>query len=52
MIEKRLDALNITLTSPPKPVGSYMPVVITGKLAFVSGQIPIKDGKVTYAGKV
>lgn len=52
MIEKRLDALNITLPSPPKPVGSYVPVVITGKLAFVSGQIPIKDGKVIYAGKV
>ena len=52
MIEKRLDALNIILPSPPKPVGSYVAVVITGKLAFVSGQIPIKDGKVTYAGKV
>jgi len=52
VIEKRLDALNIILPSPPKPVGSYVAVVITGKLAFVSGQIPIKDGKVTYAGKV
>ena len=52
MIEKRLDALNIILPSPPKPVGSYVAVVITGKLAFVSGQIPIKDGKIIYAGKV
>ena len=52
VIEKRLDALNITLPSPPKPVGSYVPVVISGKLAFVSGQIPIKDGKVIHAGKV
>ena len=52
MIEKRLDALNIILPSPPKPVGSYVAVVITGKLAFVSGQIPIKDDKVIYAGKV
>jgi len=52
VIEKRLDALNIILPSPPKPVGSYVPVLITGKLAFVSGQIPIKDGKVIYAGKV
>jgi len=52
VIEKRLDALNIILPSPPKPVGSYVAVVITGKLAFVSGQIPIKDGKVIYAGKV
>jgi len=52
VIEKRLDALNIILPSPPKPVGSYVPVLITGKLAFVSGQIPIKDDKVIYAGKV
>ncbi|MGI0081747.1 MAG: RidA family protein [Nitrosopumilaceae archaeon] len=52
MIEERLSALNIILPSPPKPAGSYIPVVITGKLAFVSGQIPIKDGKVCYTGKV
>ncbi len=52
VIDKRLDALNIILPSPPKPAGSYVSVVITGKLAFVSGQIPIKDGKVIYAGKV
>jgi len=52
VIEERLKALNIILPSPPKPVGSYIPVVITDKLVFVSGQIPIKDGKVIYAGKV
>lgn len=52
VIEERLDALNIILPSPPKPAGSYVAVVITGKLVFVSGQIPIKDGKVIYAGKV
>ncbi len=52
MIDERLEALNILLPSPPKPVGSYAPVVITGNLAFVSGQIPIRDGKVIYAGKV
>ena len=52
MIEEKLAALNIVLPRPPKPVGSYVPVVITGRLAFVSGQIPIKDGRVIYAGKV
>ena len=52
MVEEKLDALNIILPIPPKPAGSYVPVVIIGKLAFVSGQIPIKDGKVIYAGKV
>lgn len=52
MIEDRLAQLNITLPTPPKPAGSYIPVVITGNLAFVSGQIPMQDGKVLYTGKV
>ncbi len=52
MIDEKLALLNIILPSPPKPAGSYVPVVITGKLAFVSGQIPIKDGKVAFLGKV
>jgi len=52
VIDERLEALNILLPSPPKPAGSYVSIVITGNLAFVSGQIPIKDGKVIYAGKV
>ena len=52
MIEEKLGALGITLPSPPKPVGSYIPLVRTGNLVFVSGQIPISDGKVLYSGKV
>ncbi|HMK32424.1 MAG TPA: RidA family protein [Nitrosopumilaceae archaeon] len=52
MIDEKLASLDIILPTPPKSAGSYIPVVITGKLAFVSGQIPIKDGKVAYLGKV
>lgn len=52
MIEDKLKQLNITLPIPPKPAGSYIPVVISGNLAFVSGQIPMQDGKVLYTGKV
>ncbi|MBM3905706.1 MAG: RidA family protein [Thaumarchaeota archaeon] len=52
MIEERLKQLNLTLPIPPKPAGSYIPVVISGNLAFVSGQIPMRDGKVIYTGKV
>ncbi len=52
MIEDKLKQLNITLPTPPKPAGSYIPVVITGNLAFVSGQIPMQDGKVIHTGKV
>jgi enamine deaminase RidA (YjgF/YER057c/UK114 family) len=52
MIDEKLALLKIALPSPPKPAGAYVPVVTTGKLVFVSGQIPIKDGKVAYLGKV
>ena len=52
MIEERLKALNIVLPTPPKPAGSYVPVTISGKIAYVSGQIPIEDGKITHKGKV
>ena len=52
MIERKLEELGIKLPTPPKPAGSYIPVVTSGNLAFVSGQIPMQDGKVSYTGKV
>lgn len=52
MIEEKLKTLNISLPSPPKPAGSYIPVVITGNIVYVSGQIPIKEGKVAFTGKI
>jgi enamine deaminase RidA (YjgF/YER057c/UK114 family) len=52
MIKEKLESLNITLPIPPKPAGAYIPVVKTGNIAYVSGQIPIKDGRVAYKGKV
>jgi len=52
MIEEKLKELGIDIPTPPSPAGSYIPVVITGNLAFVSGQIPMKEGKVIFEGKV
>ena len=52
MIEGKLKELGIELPTPPSPAGSYIPVVTTGNLAFVSGQIPMKEGKVIFEGKV
>ena len=52
MIQDRLRELSIELPTPPSPAGSYIPVVTTGNLAFVSGQIPMKEGKVIFEGKV
>ena len=52
MIEDKLRELSIELPTPPSPAGSYIPVVTTGNLAFVSGQIQMKEGKVVFQGKV
>lgn len=52
MIEEKIASLNIFLPVPPKPAGSYIPVTRTGNLVFVSGQIPVKEGKVEFQGKV
>ena len=52
MIEDKLRELSIELPTPPSPAGSYIPVVTTGNLAFVSGQIPMKEDKVVFEGKV
>ncbi len=52
MIEERLESLGIALPEPPAPAGSYVPVVRTGNLLFVSGQIPVEDGRVKFTGRV
>ena len=52
MIVDKLKENNIILPTPPNPAGSYVPVTVTGNMAFVSGQIPMKNGKIEFAGKV
>ncbi len=52
MIEEKLDSLGIKLPDPPTPAGSYIPAVKTGNLLFISGQIPMEDGRVVFTGKV
>ena len=52
MIVEKLKENGITLPIPPSPAGSYIPVVTAGNLAYVSGQIPIKDGRIVFSGKV
>ena len=52
MIEEKIKSLEITLPSPPTPAGSYIPAIKTGNLLFISGQIPMEDGKVLFTGKV
>ena len=52
MIEEALASLGIKLPVPPAPAGSYVPVVVSGNLAFVAGQVPAEAGQVKFKGKV
>ena len=51
-IDSRLKELGIDLPTPPTPVASYVPYVISGRQVFISGQVTLKDGVPQYIGKV
>ena len=44
--------MGIALPPPSQPVASYVPVVITGALAYVSGQVPLDEGQLLWSGKL
>ena len=44
-IERKLAELGLTLPEPAAPVAAYVPVVVAGGLAHVSGQLPFVGGK-------
>ena len=44
-IEDKLTELGLTLPQTAAPVAAYVPVVISGGMAFVSGQVSMKDGQ-------
>ncbi|MEK7267500.1 MAG: RidA family protein [Nitrospirota bacterium] len=50
--EERLKQLGIELPDAPKPLGSYVPLVRTGNLVFLSGILPLVEGKLTREGRV
>ncbi|MCE5193483.1 MAG: RidA family protein [Candidatus Cryosericum sp.] len=51
-MDEKLAELGITLPPVASPVGSYVPVKVTGPLAFVSGMLPLVDGHLKQAGRV
>ncbi len=44
IIEAKLAELGLTLPAAAAPVAAYVPVVVAGGLAHVSGQLPFIDG--------
>jgi len=51
-VEERLKELGVEIPESPNPLGSYKPAVISGNFIFVSGQLPLKRGKLMCEGKV
>jgi enamine deaminase RidA (YjgF/YER057c/UK114 family) len=50
--ERRLQDLGIVLPNAPHPLGAYVEAVQSGSLLFLSGMLPIKDGKLQYVGRL
>jgi enamine deaminase RidA (YjgF/YER057c/UK114 family) len=50
--ERRLQELGIVLPNAPQPLGAYVEAVQSGNLLFLSGTLPIKDGKPQYIGRL
>jgi enamine deaminase RidA (YjgF/YER057c/UK114 family) len=51
-VQQRLKELGLQLPQAPKPVAAYVPGVRTGNLIFISGQIPLSEGKLLCTGPV
>lgn len=51
-VEARLKELNLVLPTPPAPVASYVPFVVTGKQVYISGQVTLTPEGLKYVGTV
>lgn len=51
-IERAMKDLGIVLPEPAAPVANYVPSVIAGSLLYISGQVPLHNGKLMFAGQV
>ena len=51
-VEARLKAKGIDLPAAPSPAANYVPFVRSGALLFISGQVPVEDGRLPYVGVV
>lgn len=51
-IPARLTKMGLSLPPAPKPVAAYIPAVVAGDMVYVSGQLPMVDGKLSVMGRV
>ena len=50
--EQQLRALGVVLPDAPHPLGGYVEAVQSSNLLFLSGMLPVKDGKPQYVGRL
>ena len=50
--ERRLLDLGIVLPDPPHPLGAYVEAVQSGSLLFLSGMLPVRNGKLHSVGRL
>jgi enamine deaminase RidA (YjgF/YER057c/UK114 family) len=50
--KQQLERLGLVLPPPPPAVAAYVPWVRTGNLILTSGQLPWRDGKLAFAGRL
>lgn len=51
-VDKKLAEKNITLPPSAAPAANYVPYVISGNLVYISGQLPMENGKPQAIGKL
>ena len=52
MYEQKLREMGIYPAETVKPLAAYIPAMQLGELVITSGQVPVENGELKYAGKV
>lgn len=52
MFEEKIKALGLEIPEIAKPLAAYIPAKQVGDLIMTSGQVPLVNGEIKYAGKV
>lgn len=50
--EEKLAALGLELPEAAAPVANYVGHVVSGKTVYISGQLPYRNGKLAYTGRL
>lgn len=51
-LERRLAEQGLQLPPAAAPAANYQPYTVSGKLLFVSGQLPFRDGRIAVTGRL